>query len=65
MEQQKVTRKELREMYVGQTRIFRLSDPKRIASARVTTVQMKQEEGLSFMVKADYEAKCVSITRLK
>lgn len=65
MAQDRVTRQELREMSIGQTRIFSLSDAKKIASARVTAHQMKDEEGKEYSVKMDYQAKCVSITRKK
>ena len=64
MAQEKVTRQELREMHIGQTRIFQLTDAKKVSSARVTCTQMKQEEGLEFQVRPDYEAKAVSITRI-
>lgn len=64
MTQEKVTRQELREMHVGQTRIFQLTDKKKLSSARVTCTQLKNEEGLEFAVKPDYEAVAVSITRI-
>ena len=63
--QEKVTRQELRDMHIGQTRIINLTDPKKIPSARVTCIQMKQEEGIEFIFKPDYEAVAVSITRIK
>lgn len=65
MVQEKVTRQELREMHIGQTRIIQMTDAKKVTSARVTCNQMKNEEGLEFVVKADYSAKAVSITRTK
>lgn len=65
MTQEKVTRQELREMRIGQTRIFMLTDPKKVAAARVTCTQLKQEEKLEFLVKQDFEANAVSITRTK
>lgn len=65
MAQEKVTRQELREMRIGQTRIITLTDGKKIPSARQTCQQLKNEEGLEFMFKPDYEAKAVSITRTK
>jgi hypothetical protein len=65
MAQEKVTRQELRDMHIGQTRIITLENPKKIPSARITCLQMKQEEGLEFTFKPDYEAKAVSITRIK
>lgn len=64
MVQEKVTRQELRDMHIGQTRIFTLKDAKKVSSARVTCTQMKLEEGLEFQVKPDYQAKAVSITRI-
>ena len=65
MAQEKVTRQELREMHIGQTRIFTLLDAKKVTSARVTCTQMKNEEELEFTVKSDYQSKSVSITRIK
>jgi hypothetical protein len=65
MAQEKVTRQELREMHIGQTRIITLTDGKKISSARQTCQQLKNEEGLEFMFKPDYDAKAVSITRTK
>lgn len=65
MAQKKVTRQELRELHIGQTRIFILTDPKKVAAARVTCTQLKQEEKLEFMVKQDFDANAVSITRIK
>lgn len=63
MAQDKVTRQELRDMRIGQTRIFTLNDAKKVTSASVTCAQMKNEEGLEFTVKKDYETKSISITR--
>lgn len=65
MVQEKVTRQELRAMHVGQTRIITLTDRKKLTSARVTCHHMKDEEGLEFTVKLDYEAIAASITRVK
>lgn len=65
MAQEKVSRQELREMYIGQTRIFTLNDRKKISSARVTATHMKHEEGIEFTVRPDWEASAVSITRIK
>ena len=65
MGQEKVTRKELRDMHVGQTRIFTLMEEKKISSARVTAQQMKNEKEGEWLVKPDYEACAVSITRVK
>ena len=63
--QERVSRQELRDMRVGQTRIFTLADKKKVTSARVQANQLKQEEGLEFDVKPDYKASAVSITRIK
>ena len=65
MAQEKVTRQELRELHIGQTRIFTLTDPKKVSAARVTCTQLKQEEKLEFLVKQDFDAIAVSITRIK
>lgn len=63
--QEKVTRREMRDMRVGQTRIFTLADKKKIMSVRVQANQLKNEEELEFEVKADYTASSVSVTRVK
>lgn len=65
MTQERVSRKDLRDMRIGQTRIFNLSDPKKVTSARVQANALKNEEGLEFEVKADYSVSSVSITRKK
>ena len=65
MAQEKVTRKELRDMHIGQTRIFTLKEEKKISSAKVTAHQMKNEKEGEWLVKPDYDACAVSITRLK
>jgi hypothetical protein len=64
MEQEKVTRKELREMHIGQTCIITLTDPKKVTSAKVTAQQLKNEKEGEWTVKPDYEAVAVSITRI-
>ena len=65
MAQEKVTRQELRDMHIGQTRIFTLMEEKKISSARVTAQQMKNEKEGEWLVKPDYDACAVSITRIK
>ena len=65
MAQEKVTRQELRDLHVGQTRIFTLTDAKKIESARQSTIALKREEGLEFLVKRDFDAVAISITRIK
>lgn len=64
MAQEKVTRNELREMHVGQTRIFTLTDPKKVTSAKVTAKQLKDEKEGEWLVKPDYKECAVSITRI-
>ena len=64
MAQEKVTRQELRDMHIGQTRIITLTDPKKVTSAKVTAKQMKDEKEGEWTVKPDYEACAVSITRI-
>lgn len=64
MTQDKVSRQELRDMRVGQTRIFLLNDKKKLSSARATCAQMKAEENLEYTVKVDYESVSISITRI-
>lgn len=63
--QERVSRQELRDMRVGQTRIFTLANKKKIQSARVQAQQLKNEEEMNFEVKADYTSASVSITRTK
>lgn len=65
MAQEKVTRQELRDMHIGQTRIFTLLDKKKVTSARVTAQQLKDEGEGEWSMKLDYEASAVSATRLK
>jgi hypothetical protein len=52
-------------MHIGQTRIFTLTEPKKVTSARVTAKQLKDEKEGEWLVKPDYDACAVSITRLK
>lgn len=63
--QEKVTRKELRAMHIGQTRIINLAHPNKVASARVTCRQMRLEYGLEFEAKPDYVNWAICITRKK
>ena len=60
-----VSRNALRELHVGQTRIFNLTTPNKVASARITCLQLKKEFGLEFEVKTDYITSAVCITRKK
>lgn len=63
--QERVSRQELRGMRVGQTRIFTLTERKKITSARVQAQQLKNEEGLEYEVRPDYEQSQVCITRVR
>jgi len=63
--QERVSRKDLRKLRVGETRIFTLFDKKKISSARVQANQLKNEEDLEFDVKPDFTTSSVCITRLK
>ena len=63
--QKTVSKKEMRAMRVGQTRIFTLADRKKIKSVRVQANALKNEESLEFEVNADYASSAVSITRKK
>ena len=65
MIQNKVTRKELAEMRIGQTRIFNLPDGGKVKSAMVTCQQMKNEKEMEFIPKPDWQSKAISITRIK
>ena len=64
MTQEKVTRKELAEMRIGQTRIFNLPDGGKVKSAISTCQQMKNEKKMSFKATPDWESNAVSITRI-
>lgn len=64
-ELEKVSRKLLRQMFVGQTKIFALEPVRQLNVARVTCNQLKHEEGIVFRVVPDYQAKGICITRTK
>ena len=65
MVQEKVTRKELSEMHIGQTRIFNLPDGGKVKSAISTCQQMKNEKKMEYRAVPDWEHNAVCITRLK
>lgn len=65
MAQEKVTRQELLDMHVGQTRIITLTERTKIDSARVTCQQLKKLRKGEFGIKPDYDTSSVSITRIK
>lgn len=64
MTQEKVTRKELAEMHIGQTRIFNLPDGGKVKSAISTCQQMKNEKKMAFKATPDWESCAISITRI-
>ena len=63
MVQEKVTRKELLEMHIGQTRIFTLAQPTKLQAAPTTCNQLKNEQKGEWSIKRDYQACSISITR--
>lgn len=65
MAQEKVSRKELLEMHIGQTRIFTLTEPTKLQSVATTLNQLKNERKGEWNHKKDYEACAVSVTRTK
>ena len=65
MAQEKVTRQELLDMHIGQTRIFTLLDPTKLQSAATTCNQMKNEQKGEWTIKRDYQSLSISITRVK
>ncbi len=65
MAQEKVTRKELIEMHVGQTRIFSLTNPTKLQSVATILNQLKNERKGEWTHRKDYEACAVSVTRVK
>jgi hypothetical protein len=65
MIQDKVTRKELAAMRIGENRIFNLPDGGKVKSAIVTCQQMRDEKGMEFKPKPDYKSNAICITRIK
>ena len=65
MAQEKVTREELIEMHIGQTRIFTLTNPTKLQSVATTLNQLKNERKGEWTHKKDYDACAVSVTRVK
>ena len=62
---EKLTRKELREMRIGEERTIQLSDRKKIESARQTVRQVSFEDDMEFTFKPDKDAVAVTIARTK
>lgn len=65
MAQEKVTRKELIEMHVGQTRIFSLTNPTKLQSVATILNQLKNERKGMWTHRKDYDACAISVTRVK
>jgi len=65
MVQDKVTRKELLEMHIGQTRIFTLAEHTKLQSVASTCTQMKNEQKGEWTYRRDYVSCSISITRIK
>lgn len=65
MAQEKVTRGELLEMHIGQTRIFTLTNPTKLQSVATQCNQLKNEQKGEWTIKRDYQACSISVTRLK
>ena len=65
MPQEKVSRDELLEMHIGQTRIFTLTNPTKLQSAATQCNQLKNERKGEWTIKRDYTSCSISITRTK
>lgn len=65
MAQEKVTREELIDMHVGQTRIFSLTNPTKLQSVATTLNQLKNERKGMWTHRKDYDACAISVTRVK
>lgn len=64
-EQKTVTRNEMRNLHIGESRIFRLENRKTISSVKVQANQLKKEEDYHFSVRTDYANNSVCITRIR
>lgn len=65
MAQEKVSRNELLEMHIGQTRIFTLTNPTKLQSAVTQCNQLKNEKKGEWSTRRDYSSCSISITRVK
>ena len=65
MAQERVSRDELLEMRIGQTRIFTLTNPTKLQSAATQCNQLKNEQKGEWTIKRDYTSCSISITRVK
>lgn len=63
--QETVSKNELREMRIRQSRIFTLADKRKIKSVRVQVHDLKMEEDKEYQVRTDYDASAVCITRVR
>lgn len=63
MAQDRVTRDELRNIRVKQTRIFILNEPKQIPAARMQAFQLAREENMKFSIRTDFRSVAIAITR--
>ena len=65
MAQEHVSKAELREMHIGQTRIFTLMEETKLQSVATTLNQLKNEKKGEWTHRKDYDACAVSVTRIK
>lgn len=63
MAQEKVTRSELLDMHIGQTKIFTLTNPTKLQSAAVVCNHLKNERKGAWTIRRDYSSLSISITR--
>lgn len=63
--QETVSKNELRDMRVRQSRIFTLADVRKIKSVKVQVHDVKTDEGKEFEVRTDPSVPAVCITRVK
>lgn len=63
--QETVTKKELRQMRVRQTRIFTLADMGKVKSIKVQANDLKNEEGKVYEIHPDHVSSAVCIIRKK
>lgn len=65
MAQEKVTRRELLDMHIGQTRIFTLFDESKLQAAASTMNQLKNQKKGKWTHRKDYDACAISVTRVE
>lgn len=64
-QREKVSKEELRNMRVGQSRIFTLADKKKIKSVKTQVYEVKVEEDRNYEVRTDFSSSSVCVTRVK